>query len=330
MYDMLLLTYHCLGLDELRAQLRKDYHSTPINRLCPRIDPNPNLRPECCFTSAAPIITIIVKFDMIAGRLQSELFAKIWQDTLKKAARSIPELTIQHIVTEMWNPTIAACGALLESIHGHTIKLSTVDTYFKAHGESKERIVVHLYNLYNGVQFCHDKPPVQPCPKWITTTVDLMQQYWTLQQNAKAASTVLDLKEKLNLTGDFSLIETLAHKVIVIMHVEFLSVFLYNVCFQMSTSMRDQTLAAVDAKLIDAGEFLKELSADKRLKCLQTFASCMDIVNWIRKETEGQNIEFQHVLAFNIIITCICRGESFAQFRQSGIAYGSRRRRFCQ
>ena len=58
---------------------------------------------------------------------------------------------------------------------------------------------------------------------------------------------------------------------------------------QMTTTMRDQTLAAVDESLIDAGEFLRELLEDKeRLRCLKTFAGCMDIVNWIRDETKGE------------------------------------------
>lgn len=51
--------------------------------------------------------------------------------------------------------------------------------------------------------------------------------------------------------------------------------------------MKDQPLSAVNTDLIDAGEFLTELLDDGRLECLEDFASCMDIVNWMRKETKG-------------------------------------------
>ena len=52
--------------------------------------------------------------------------------------------------------------------------------------------------------------------------------------------------------------------------------------------MRDKTLASIDQNLIDTGEFLKEFVADrKKLECLQTFARCLPVVQWIRKETKG-------------------------------------------
>ena len=52
--------------------------------------------------------------------------------------------------------------------------------------------------------------------------------------------------------------------------------------------MRDKTLASIDQNLIDTGEFLKEFAADrKKLECLQTFARCLPVVQWIRKETKG-------------------------------------------
>ena len=41
----------------------------------------------------------------------------------------------------------------------------------------------------------------------------LMQEYWTLSRYAKAAQTVLDLRARLGLTGEFSLMETIATQV---------------------------------------------------------------------------------------------------------------------
>lgn len=153
---------------------------------------------------------------MIARRYQNNIFAKIWKDTLKKASMSVPQLTIQHIVTKIWEPTIAACVELLDSLNDHSIKLSDVDTYFKMSGEIQEEI----HKLYNGVQFCFDKPANISYPHWILTAVHLMQQYWALQKTASAASIVLQLREKLNLTGDFNLIGILANKVNISIHKE--------------------------------------------------------------------------------------------------------------
>ena len=200
-----------IGLDELKQQLVRNYDSTPISQLCPT--DGSSLLAECCFKSAAPVCPIIVKFDIIARHLQSELFTKVWRNALKKASNSCSDLTIQHIVTEMWMPTITSCGALLDSIRDHSIKLSEVDSFFKGYMDTNDKIVVQLLKLYNGIEFYYNRPQAQACPKWITTSVHLMEQYWTLQTSADAAITVLDLKEKLKLTGDFSLIEILAHEV---------------------------------------------------------------------------------------------------------------------
>ena len=84
-----------------------------------------------------------------------------------------------------------------------------------------------------------------------------------------------------------------------------LSACLSAVCWQVTTSMRDKTLASIDQNLIDTGEFLKEFAADrKKLECLQTFARCLPVVQWIRKETKGlKNFIFEFAHYFRVQIT---------------------------
>ena len=69
--------------------------------------------------------------------------------------------------------------------------------------------------------------------------------------------------------------------------------------------MRDKTLASIDQNLIETAEFLKEFAADhKKLECLQTFAKCLPVVQWIRKETKGLNHYIsEHVHYFRVEIT---------------------------
>ena len=58
--------------------------------------------------------------------------------------------------------------------------------------------------------------------------------------------------------------------------------------FQFTTSVRDKSLKYIDESFIDSGNFLKGFSINPRkLKCLQVFAKCQSIVNWIRNETKG-------------------------------------------
>lgn len=57
---------------------------------------------------------------------------------------------------------------------------------------------------------------------------------------------------------------------------------------QVTSSISNKTLSSIDDKLISAGEFLTSFM-DRRsnIECLKTFAECFDIIEWIRKDTEG-------------------------------------------
>ena len=60
--------------------------------------------------------------------------------------------------------------------------------------------------------------------------------------------------------------------------------------------MKDKTLEAIDASLIEAGDFLREIEGDRRkLHCLEVFADSIAVVEWIREETKGSEV-------------CICGG----------------------
>ena len=52
--------------------------------------------------------------------------------------------------------------------------------------------------------------------------------------------------------------------------------------------MQDQSLSAVSDSLLEAGEFLRVIQRDKKkLDCLRVFASSLDFVEWLRKETKS-------------------------------------------
>ena len=57
--------------------------------------------------------------------------------------------------------------------------------------------------------------------------------------------------------------------------------------------MKDQTLQVVDESLVKAGLFLKSFvtgQQGEKLRCLEMFIKCQDVVQWIRKETKGKGI----------------------------------------
>ena len=52
--------------------------------------------------------------------------------------------------------------------------------------------------------------------------------------------------------------------------------------------MHGKSLKEVSDALIEAGDFLKEIQRDrKKFDCLRVFASSLDVVEWLRKETRS-------------------------------------------
>lgn len=165
-----------------------------------------------CFETATPLNPITIKYDLISRQQQSELFNRIWTQASDKAARSNSELTIPDIVMEIWEPVFEECCRFLDSVKNQSIKLHEVDDWF---GDYDDPLVIqnHLRNLHNGIELCYNRIAPQDCPSWIKHAVKRMQEYWTLCRYSRAAGTVLDLKSRLGLTGDFTEINTIASQV---------------------------------------------------------------------------------------------------------------------
>ena len=144
---------------------------------------------------------------------KNDIFHRIWIHTSNQAFKANSELTISDIVTKIWNPAFEECCRLLDSLSNCSITLQEVDDRFLRFNNNISMIKFHLEQLHRGVEECHNRKLPPGCPPWIHSAVEHMQQYWTLSRYAKAAQTVLELRDMLNLTGDFSLMETIAKKV---------------------------------------------------------------------------------------------------------------------
>ena len=191
-------------------ELQQNFDSKQIKSLC--VSQGPSHLVHNCFPTAAPLDPIMTSYDFMARHHPNDIFHRIWSAVSLKAAKENPNLTINDIVTKIWNPAFQECCRVLDSLHDHSMKLKEVNDRFH-HYDDGNVIVVHLEKLYKGVELCCNRAPHAKRPVWIDSAVDRMQQYWTLSRYADAAQTVLQLKENLGLTGDFSLMETIAKKV---------------------------------------------------------------------------------------------------------------------
>ena len=61
--------------------------------------------------------------------------------------------------------------------------------------------------------------------------------------------------------------------------------------------MKDQVLDVVDDSLIEAGQFLRSFVTGQhteKLHCLEMFIRCQSVVQWLRKETKGNEWHFNN------------------------------------
>ena len=154
------------------------------------------------FKSAIPLSKMLPKFALL---FPNDLFCQLWREEIA-AQKSI---SVAVVSEQIWPNAYSRIQELMDSLHKRTIKLSTVDGYLAGYKSEADldRIMRELHTALNGSLECGEDD------KWIPAVVENIAQYRTLKRYEKAAETFLSLKDKMNLTGDFKEVETLACKV---------------------------------------------------------------------------------------------------------------------
>ena len=226
------------------------------------------------FETAHSLFPILIQFDSLSRLEPSDFFEMVWDAKLKVLMKSEMTLSIQNVEPAIWGPVFSECEEILESIKRSNVKLKEVSNIMTCIGREHD-ICEQLHQLHSAVELCSGRSPSSCIPSWISESVKLMEHYLSLCQQADSAKTVLSLRNELQLSGDFSIIEMVANKV--------------------DTSMQEQPLSSVDSGVVTAVSFLEKLTSRKHMldsshtfrDCLQTFCDCLGVVEWIRKETKG-------------------------------------------
>ena len=206
-YDSFL--YKCIGLRELMNDLNRDFEKVPICALCIR---DPDLGNDLvvkCFPSAGTLRNFSSNFKVLNKSHHTDLFSRAWRKNLLSAIRETPDFSVQHIISQVWQPTFDYFITLLDSLVSLKIKLSDVDKIFKEH---EKTLKTQLENLLLGLKKCQ----VNTGHRQINIPLSRIQQYWHLCRYRHGADVFLELKKVLNLQkGDFRIVETFSRDVIV-------------------------------------------------------------------------------------------------------------------
>lgn len=194
------------GMQEAIKELQMNKETQEIRSLCTLSVSEVKV---ICFPRAQCLLSFAENFHVMNVNNNSDIFFSLWSSTMKKAHADNPGMSITNIEKDVWMPTLHRCQNMLEQLHGKSMTLTDVDTYFQDY--RKRGLERELKQLFKGVNQCCRK---SPSGDWIFHTVHLIESYWKLCNSCEAANCFLELRNVLKLTkGDFSALDIISTKV---------------------------------------------------------------------------------------------------------------------
>ena len=294
--------YAFTGVSDAVNELHVNYDFFRMNTLCSRDESGVKV---VCFHRAHVLLSFAWKFNVFKVSHNSDLFLTVWSDTLRNVRQKNPELSIDDLELQVWAPTFHLCEKLLEQLHNLSMTLGDVDRVF--HHYEPRQLEDQLQLLHRGVCQCGG---LNLRDHWIPKAVKKLEDYRWLCGYREAANSFLQLRELLKLSGgDFTDVEQISKEVKLSLFFT-APVYLYALfALQISSSMKDQTLADISNQLVEAGLFLRDFTGD-RLECIQRFCQCQRIVEWIRHTTKGIHlcvlINPRRACARVTVVLCVC------------------------
>ena len=197
---------HCVGVCDAVEESNMDYNLCTIDKLCCRSSSGIRV---VCFQKSHVLLSFAWKFSVFAN---SAIFITTWSDTMKRAMRNNPDLSIDNLESEVWVPTFQHCQSLLKKLQNLSMTLGEVDKEFHSYRDSNLQMELEL--LQDGVSKC-DK--LNLSAYWIDNAVKKIKEYRALCNYHEVATHFLKLRELLQLKGgDFTDVEQISSKVIII------------------------------------------------------------------------------------------------------------------
>ena len=164
----------------------------------------------CTYFSSKDIPNDLLNYLYIVGnRYHNDLFETCWRQRSKAKTKLESFVAVYE---ELCMPVLGECKEILVSLQKSSMTLETVEKYFLKF-ELKD-LENDLNRLCHGMKesFPEDKQ-ILPAKKWVSAAVKVIQEYKNISGYMNAAKVVLRLKQSMKLTGDFSVIKTLAQQV---------------------------------------------------------------------------------------------------------------------
>jgi len=191
-------------MDELSAELDKDYDNISICELCDIVDGKLQLS---CLKSARSLDSFVDQFEILMHSTPEIFIKKLRKVKGKVLGSNQPSnsIDIDDILELIWQPAFRFCEELLESIYHSTKTLQSIDKHLKCFSST---LFQELNHLSRDVSKCLNRDHSPQTVRSIKRAVEKIQIYWDLCEYQNGARMFLELKSILNLDVDFRFIES--------------------------------------------------------------------------------------------------------------------------
>lgn len=186
-------------MDELKKSLSDDISSKSISSLCKQSEGQIIIP---CFRNAAPLFPIVPKFTNLHP---STTFQRFWNARIEELRNE--QLEFDDVAERIWEFVFQKCREYTQSLKERTITLAMVDELLD---RTDTNVETEFNSLEKGICKCLE---TETDLSWIGPCIQRMKEYRSLRQHADTANAIIKLKETLNLTGNFTVIEQLAEQV---------------------------------------------------------------------------------------------------------------------
>ncbi|XP_051491080.1 E3 ubiquitin-protein ligase RNF213 isoform X2 [Apus apus] len=174
----------------------------------------------------------------------------------------IPTLDLDGVLSSLITPCFASYERLYDDLRSGSLTLSAVDTIFQEFVSNPEDIKTELNTI------CKLRPG--EASDWVDQRFQQIQQYHEMHVTLDAAKIIAHVKDNLNLSGDFTILENLLD------------------ITEKLDSYKTQTLDSIGPELVSAKSLLQGITVNRR-GCLRELAQQKEFVCWVREALKDIN-----------------------------------------
>ncbi|XP_054702200.1 E3 ubiquitin-protein ligase RNF213 isoform X2 [Grus americana] len=205
----------------------------------------------------------------------SLIFQQFWEEAAQQAGEEnesseeeeeedniVPALDLDNVFSCLISPCFVSYEKLYDDLRSGSLTLSAVDTIFQEFTNHPDDLKTELNTI------CKLRP--EEDRDWVNQRFQQIQQYHEMHLTFDAAKIIANVRESLNLSGDFSVLENLLD------------------ITEKLESYKTQKLDSISPELMHAKRLLQGITVNRR-GCLKELAQQKEFVCWVREALKDIN-----------------------------------------